>query len=103
MSTPTFFNTGALKLAMATGRIEFDAGYPQRSYLPVKVGTVQAAASPVAVSDTSVTASSQILLTPKTIGGTPAAPYISAISAGSGFSVTFGASDTTLYNYAIIG
>ena len=104
MAAPKYFSSGWLKLAMQDGRIGFDNGYPQNSYLPVSTGTVILnSGTAVAVSNTAVTATSQIVLTLKTVGGTPAAPFISAISAGSGFSVNGGGSDTSTYSYAIIG
>lgn len=57
----------------------------------------------VVVSDSKVGASSTIIFTAKTIGGTPAgAPYLSAVTAGTGFSVKAAAGDTSVYNYAII-
>ena len=105
MTAPKYLNTSWLKLAMQSGRMLFDNGYPEISHLPVSVGTIQAvtSATPVAVADTNVTASSQIMITAKTVSGTPAAPFIKSITPGTGFSVTFGSSDATLYNYAIIG
>lgn len=67
-------------------------------------GTVTAnAATPVAVSNTAVTATSQILLTYKsgTQGATGA--FVSSKTAGSGFSIKSVASDTAVYDYLIIG
>lgn len=68
-------------------------------------GTVTANGSTaVAVSNTSITANSTVIFTLKTVGGTPAgAPYLSAVSAGSGFSVKAAVGDTSVYNYVIIG
>lgn len=58
----------------------------------------------VVVSNTTVTADSVIVITLKTVGGTPAgAPYLSAITASTGFSVKAAVGDTSVYNYAIIG
>lgn len=68
------------------------------------IGTVTAnAATPVAVSNTAVTATSQILLTYKsgTQGATGA--FVSSKTAGSGFSIKSVASDTAVYDYMIIG
>ena len=57
----------------------------------------------VVVSNTSVTSTSVIEYTLKTVGGTPAGkPYESAITPGTGFSVKAAAGDTSTYNYLII-
>lgn len=68
-----------------------------------QTGTVVAnGASAVVVANTAVSPNSQITFTLKTIGGTPAgAPFLSAITAGTGFSVKAAAGDTSTYNYAI--
>ena len=98
--------SGMLKLAMQAGRFTmFDNGGPQQCYMPVAVGTVTApgAGTPVVVADTNVTATSMIVLTPKTPGGTQAGWNITSITPGTGFSATFGSSDTTVYNYVILG
>jgi len=62
-------------------------------------------ATPVTVADTRVTANSAIVVTLKTVGGTvsPSVPYIATITAGTGFTITGTASDTSVYNYLIIG
>ncbi len=61
-------------------------------------------ATPVAVSNVNVTANSSIVITLKTVGGTvsPSVPYIATITAGTGFTVTGTASDTSTYNYLIL-
>lgn len=61
-------------------------------------------ATGVVVANTAVTANSCIIFGLKTIGGTPAgAPFLSAITAGTGFTVKVVAGDTSVYNYTIIG
>lgn len=61
-------------------------------------------ATPVSVSNTAVTANSQIVFTLKTVGGTVGAvPSVKTITPGTGFTVAASASDTSVYNYAIIG
>lgn len=58
----------------------------------------------VVVADTNVTANAVIIITCKTVGGTPAgAPYLSAVTAGTGFSAKAAVGDTSVYNYKIIG
>jgi hypothetical protein len=59
-------------------------------------------ATPVVVAQAAVTATSVILTTLKTVGGTPAAFVISAITAGTGFTVTGTAGDTSTYNYRVL-
>lgn len=55
------------------------------------------------VSNTSVTANSRIFFTLKTLGGTVGiAPYVSAVSAGTSFTVTATATDTSDYYYFIV-
>lgn len=62
-------------------------------------------ATNVAVTNRFVTPNSVIVFTLKTVGGTvsPSAPNVKLITAGSGFSVSGTASDTSVYNYVIIG
>lgn len=60
--------------------------------------------TPVVVANANVTANSQILITLKTVGGTVGAtPAVKTITASTGFTVAGTASDTSVYNYAIIG
>lgn len=68
------------------------------------VGTFVAnGATAVVVSNTNVAVTDTIIFTLNTVGGTPAgAPYLSAIAAGTSFSVKVAAGDTSTYNYAII-
>jgi len=57
----------------------------------------------VVVSTTAVTANSRIFLTILTPGGTVASPYVSAVSAGTSFSVkSTGASDTSVVSWLIV-
>jgi hypothetical protein len=62
-------------------------------------------ASAVTVTEPAVTANSSIVITLKTVGGTvsPSVPYITTITVGTGFTVTGTASDTSTYNYLVIG
>lgn len=61
--------------------------------------------TPVTVANTNVTANSQVLVTLKTVGGTvgTSAPNVRTITAGTGFTIAGIASDTSIYNYAILG
>lgn len=59
--------------------------------------------TPVSVSNTNVTANSIILLTVKTATGANAGQaYISSTTPSTGFSITSGAADTSIYNYMIL-
>lgn len=61
-------------------------------------------ASAVTVANTNVTANSAIDITLKTVGGTVGAiPAIKTITPGTGFTVAGTASDTSVYNYNIVG
>jgi hypothetical protein len=58
----------------------------------------------VTVANTDVTANSGILVTLKTVGGTVGAiPSVKTITPGTGFTISGTASDTSVYNYHIIG
>lgn len=57
----------------------------------------------VAVANANITASSLVVITLKTVGGTPAGhPFLSAITAGVGFEVKSFTGDTSVYNYIIL-
>ena len=59
--------------------------------------------SPVSVTNSKVTANSVIIPTLKTVGGTVGAvPAVKTITPGTGFTIAATASDTSVYNYAII-
>lgn len=57
----------------------------------------------ITVANTNVTANSLILLTLKTVGGTPAQPFLATITVGTGFTYTCGGSDSSVYNYLVLG
>jgi hypothetical protein len=59
--------------------------------------------SAVTVTNTNISANSHIIVTLKTVGGTVGAvPSVKTITAGTGFTISGTASDTSVYNYAII-
>jgi len=76
---------------------------PQSTYLLVSGGTFVCSGGTATVANTNVDAGSAIWLTLKTVGGTVAAPFVATITAGTGFTVTCGGSDTSTYNYVVIG
>ena len=60
--------------------------------------------TPVVVANTNVTANSSIIPTLKTVGGSVGAvPSVKTITPGTGFTVAGTASDSSTYNYLIIG
>lgn len=60
--------------------------------------------TPVSVSNATITADSQVLITLKTAAGTVGAtPAVKTITVSTGFTVAGTALDTSVYNYAIIG
>lgn len=60
-------------------------------------------ATPVVVANTNVTTSSAVIFGLNTVGGTVGAvPHMSTLTAGTSFSAAGTASDTSIYNYAII-
>lgn len=105
MAAPNVPATGAQIVspaAIAAGQIAFLAG-PQMSLANCSGGTYTAAAGAATVANANVTANSIILITLKTVGGTVAAQLIATITPGTGFTTTGGGSDTSTYNYLIIG
>jgi hypothetical protein len=60
-------------------------------------------ANPISVTNTEITANSVIIFTLKNSNSSiPNAPYLTAITAGSGFSVRSQTGDGSTYNYLII-
>lgn len=97
--------TGQLLVSPVTvgGSIPF-SGPAQVAAIAANGGTFTANdATPVTVSNTNVTANSVILFGLKTVGGTPAAPFLVTVTPGTGFTVASGASDSSSYNYIILG
>lgn len=88
--------TGATTISM----VAIGAGY-----FPTSGTFVANGATPVTVSNAAVTATSQIDVTLKTVGGTVdvARPNVVTITPGTGFNVVAAASDTSTYNYTIRG
>lgn len=69
------------------------------------IGTFTAnGVTPVTVANTAVSPGSQVIFTLKTVGGTVGAyPTVKTITPATGFTVAATASDTSVYNYAILG
>ena len=77
----------------------------EQGYFPHYGTFVANGATPVVVADANVTATSNITISLKTVGGTvsPALPALNTVTPGTGFHVTATASDTSTYNYEIRG
>jgi hypothetical protein len=59
--------------------------------------------TPVTVSNTNVAITDAIIISLNTVGGTVGVqPHVATITAATGFTVIGTASDTSIYNYAII-
>lgn len=67
-------------------------------------GTVTAnATTPVAEAVPSISADSVVILSLKTVGGSaPGQAFVSSLTAGTGFSITSLANDTSVYNYYVM-
>ena len=76
----------------------------EQGYFP-SVGTFTAnGATAVTVAAAALTTGSSVVITLKTVGGTPAgAPYLATVTPGTGFTVKAVAGDTSVYNYEIRG
>lgn len=106
MAAPRIYQTGQqIVKGGFTGLIPIDTGYAPESAIPANSGTVTLnGATPVTVANANVGAFSIIIFTLKTVGGTVGAyPAIPTITPGTGFTVVGTASDTSIYNYVIIG
>lgn len=58
----------------------------------------------VVITEPNITATSTVIITLKTVGGTvsPSVPYIDTITVGTGFTTKATAADTSVYNYLVI-
>lgn len=96
--------TGALTAASltTTGNVTA-AGLQVKSGTNARIGQLTlTGATPVVVGNTSVTANTVILTAVHTVGGTPAFHWVSARVAGTSFSVTGTAGDTSVLDYVLI-
>jgi hypothetical protein len=86
-------------------RIPADNGGAQTAAINVHSGSfVLNGATPVTVADANLTANSNVIISLKTVGGTVGAqPHLETVTPGTGFTVQGTASDTSTYNYLIVG
>lgn len=89
--------TKQLAASVATAGIQLLAGSNGRTGTFTLNG-----ATPVVISNTSLTANDQIIITRDTIGGTPLDFHLTARTNGTGFSVTGTATDTSGMRYSLI-
>lgn len=86
-----------------TGAFPF-LGPAQSAITPVSGGTFTCTGGgTITVAQTTLTANSVLMFGLKTAGGTVAAPFQATATPGTGFTVTCGGSDTSIYNYLILG
>lgn len=96
-TTNTFLTEGDVQCDVA-GR-----GLIVREGSNARMGTLTlTGATPVVVANTSVTASTRIFLTANAPGGTPGHFWVSARTAGTSFSVTGTAGDTSTVAYLLV-
>lgn len=105
MTSPNQFGSGAVVQSPPNGLVEIDTGGAVTAVFGVWSGTVTLNGNtPVTVANANITASSVILFGLKTVGGTVGAmPTPQTVTPGTGFTVEGSASDTSTYNYLIIG
>lgn len=97
--------SGTIKVTSLSGAFNLPivTSGPQSARLPLNGGTFTCAASAATVVNSNVDAGSIIWMTLKTVGGTVAQPFVATITPGTGFTVTCGGSDTSTYNYVVVG
>jgi hypothetical protein len=92
-----------IQFTAGTGSFPFN-GPAQVSGVPASGGTFTCTGGGTpTVTNSRVTANTVVMFGLKTAAGTPAMPFMSAVTAGTSFVVTCGGSDTSVYNYVILG
>lgn len=97
---------GAIKVTSLVGAFVLDivTSGPQAAKLPLNGGTFTCTnGGTITVANTNVDAGSIVWITLKTVGGTPAQPFLATITPGTGFTATCGGSDSSVYNYVVVG
>lgn len=91
--------------AFTTGGFLTFLGGTQSSVIRATGGTFTCTSGGnIVVPDTAVTTNSVVLMSAKTSAGSPAAaPGVSALTAGASFSARCVTSDTSVYNYWVLG
>ena len=79
-------------------------GGPQSSAVKASGGTVTCTGGGTpTITNSTIDANSVVMFGLKTAGGTPAVPIMTSIVVGTSFVITCGGSDTSVYNYVILG
>ena len=85
-------------------------GFPDDTLAPTAASSVvltpvggTVVANLLNTTNTNLTANSVIIFGLKTKGGTPAQPIMTTVTPGTSFVITCGGSDTSVYNYWIMG
>ena len=98
--------SGTIKVTSLVGAfsLNINTSGPQSARLPLNGGTFTCTGGgTITVANANVDSGSLINMTLKTVGGTVAAPFVATITPGTGFAATCGGSDTSVYNYLVIG
>lgn len=97
--------TGAIGAGSGLLIIPGNTPVTAEQFLPVAVGQFTCnGTTAVTVTNAAVTANSIIVPTLATVGGTVGAlPAVKTITPGTGFTIAGTASDTSVYNYLILG
>lgn len=92
-----------IEFTAGTGSFPFN-GPAQTAGVPASGGTfVCTGGGTITITNARVTANTVVMFGLKTVGGTPAMPFMATVTAGTGFTATCGGSDTSTYNYVILG
>jgi len=92
-----------IQFTAGTGSFPFN-GPAQVSGVPSSGGTITCTGGGTpTVTNSKITANSVAMFGLKTAGGTPVIPVMTTVTAGTGFTVTCGGSDTSVWNYLILG
>lgn len=92
-----------IEFTAGTGSFPFN-GPTQTAGVPSSGGTfICTGGGTPSITNSRVTANTVVMFGLKTAAGTPAMPYMTTVTAGTGFTVTCGGSDTSTYNYVILG
>lgn len=92
-----------IQFLAGTGAFPF-LGPTQSAITPVSGGTLTCTGGgTITVTNPQVTANTVVLFGLNTAGGTVAAPFQKTVTVGTGFTVGCGGSDTSIYNYLILG
>ncbi len=105
MASPNIVPSAVIGAGSGIPIVPNDFPNVQGQFLAVAAGTFTLnGTTAVTVTNAAVTANSIIIPTLKTVGGTVGAlPAIQTITAATGFTVAGTASDTSVYNFVIIG